>query len=223
MHAGQVNGSGDRVTGVRSAWDRGEGASSLRPLVEEAAEQPGMRAAVASLCASRQAWEGLWEARIEHFEKVRATGLRVRPHYALSADGSIVSHVHIALGPLRGWLSASGAMEPSSDGTRSVSLTFDDFWVGADAPSPRAAPPEDGDKVSVVDRATRSLGRALFFEGLAGFPVDYVDGLANGASNDQPIDSSVSAGLVAFRFPPLNSCIVAARRPDGAQPQRVDR
>ena len=71
--------------------------------------------------------------------------------------------------------------------------------------TPREAPPENGDELSAVDIATRALGRLAFFEGLAGFPVDYAD---------------MDEGLVAFRFPPLNSCIVAERQPEGAPPKR---
>mmetsp|Transcript_19999 Transcript_19999/g.60946 ORF Transcript_19999/g.60946 Transcript_19999/m.60946 type:complete len:245 (+) Transcript_19999:39-773(+) len=186
---------------IRSAWDSGEGACALRPLVEAAAASPDARAAAAAASGSTAGWAGLWVARIEHFEKVRFAGLRVRPHYDLTADGNIVSHVHVALGPVKGWLSASGRMAPAS--SSSVKLVFDDFWVGGDSPSPRAAPQEDS--ASLVDAATRAIGRASFFEGLADFPVDYAD---------------LEDGLVAFRFTPLNSCIVAERQPAGSTPQR---
>ena len=86
-----------------------------------------MRAAANAISSSTAGWKGLWVARIEHFEKVRFTGLRVRPHYDLAADGSIISHVHIALGPISGWASAAGYMEPSADGAALVTLFFDDF------------------------------------------------------------------------------------------------
>ena len=197
------------TSAVRSAWARGDGALSLRPLVEAAAAADGdVRAAAKALASSTAGWEGLWLARIEHFEKVAWTGLAVRPHYALSASGGIVSHVHVAVGPLRGWLSASGAMRPAATGVV-VDLVFDDFWVGADAPRPRESPSEA--EASVFDQFTRALGRAAFFEGLAGFPVDYAD---DGGPADNP--------LVAFRFTPLNSLIVAERRPDGEAPWRPD-
>lgn len=186
---------------LRSGWDRGEGASSLRPLVEAAAASVDARAAAAATAGSVAQWAGLWVARIEHFEKVQFTGLRVRPHYALDADGGIVSDVHIALGPLRGWASAAGRMDPATDGGATTRLHFDDFWIGADASRPRAAPPEQG--ASALDGCVRALGRAAFFEGLAGFPVDYAD---------------LPAGFVAFRFPPLDSCIVARRAPEGEAP-----
>ena len=184
---------------LRSAWDRGEGATALRPIIEAAGS--GTAAAVAS---STVGWKGLWLARIEHFEKVKFTGLKVNPHYGLDDEGGITSHVHICVGPIKGWASASGYMEPAGDGS-SVKLHFDDFWISGDSVTPREAPPENGDELSAVDIATRALGRLAFFEGLAGFPVDYAD---------------MDEGLVAFRFPPLNSCIVAERQPEGAPPKR---
>lgn len=149
---------------LRQGWDRGEGATALRPLVAAAA--PGAAVAVAGSTAS---WAGLWRARIQHFEKVEFAGLRVQPQYALSAAGDIVSDVHVRLGPLAGWLSAAGTMRPA--GSASVTLVFDDFWVGADAENPRSAPAEEG--ASALDALTRAIGRAAFFEGLANFPVDY--------------------------------------------------
>ena len=99
---------------IRSAWDSGEGACALRPLVEAAAASPDARAAAAAASGSTAGWAGLWVARIEHFEKVRFAGLRVRPHYDLAADGGIVSHVHISLGPFSAWASASGYMTPAA-------------------------------------------------------------------------------------------------------------
>ena len=184
---------------IRNAWERGDSACSLRPLVEAASASSA--GAVATLCSSTVGWEGLWTARIEHFEKVSSTGLRVRPHYDLTAKGSIVSHVHAAWGPFGVWLSAAGAMKPTAESK--VTLVFDDFWVGSDAPAPRSSPPQESS--SLVDKCIRVLGRAAFFESLSDFPVDYVE-----------------EGIVAFRFPPLNSCIVARRGADGDLPQRVD-
>ena len=70
---------------LRSAWDRGEGATALRPIVEAAGS--GTAAAVAS---STVGWKGLWLARIEHFEKVKFTGLKVNPHYGLDDEGGII-------------------------------------------------------------------------------------------------------------------------------------
>ena len=100
--------------------------------------------------------------------------------------------------PGRGMLPAT-----PGGGSSSVKLVFDDFWVGSDAASPRTAPAEG--TTDVVDAATRAVGRASFFEGLADFPVDFAD---------------MDDGLVAFRFTPLDSCIVAERQPDGSTPQR---
>lgn len=134
---------------------------------------------------------------------MRFTGLRVSPHYEFTSSGEIVSHVHIALGPLRTWASASGVMRPAADGTANVVLDFDNFWMAGDVPQPRDAPTSDA---SPVDTLTAALGRALFFEGLAGFPLDYVD---------------MDGGLVAFRFTAFDSLIVAHREPAGATPQPV--
>ena len=186
---------------IRKAWDSGKGATELRPLVEAAA--PSVHTAAAEISGSPTGWGGLWLARIEHFEKLKFSGLRVNPHYDLSDDGSIISHVHIVVGPLKVWASASGCMEPASDGKPTVRLLFDDFWISGDDLKPRDAPvPQAGG----FDGATRWLGRALFFEGLADFPVDYVD---------------MASGIVAFRFTPLNSCIVSRRvGPAGSPPQR---
>ena len=187
---------------LRSAWDRGDDATALRSLVEACKIES--RADAVAVSSSSATWTGLWLARIEHFEKVKFTGLRVMPHYEFSASGEIISHVHIAIGPLRTWASASGKMLPTTDGSASVVLNFDNFWMAGDVPQPRD-PPTSGD-ATPVDTLTAALGRALFFEGLAGFPVDYVD---------------MDGGLVAFRFTAFDSCIVAHREPAGATPQPV--
>jgi hypothetical protein len=194
----------DDGAALSAGWKRGSGASSLRPLVERLASSPRARAAAAAVASSTAGWSGLWVARIEHFEKVAITGLRVRPHYALDDDGRIVSHVHLTIGPISGWASAAGVMRPSANDASSVTLVFDDFWVGADAPAPRETPPEAG--ASAFDALTRAIGRALFFEGLADFPIDYAD---------------MNRGIVSFRFTAFNSCIVAQRAPEGEAPQRV--
>lgn len=193
----------DEDGSLLDAWERGESASFMRTLIERASRSQAVAAAVKQVSSSFSGWEGLWVARIEHFEKIKFTGLRVRPHYKLTGDGEIVSHVHIVLGPLSGWASASGRMQPVP-GKGEVQLYFDDFWISADAPSPRSSPSESD--ASPFDIGTRALGRALFFEGLAGFPVDYFN---------------FENALVGFRFTPLNSCIVARRAPDGQGLQRV--
>ena len=74
--------------------------------------------------------------------------------------------------------------------------------MGADAPRPRAAP----DEADAFDTFNRLLGSSLFFEGLAGFPVDFAD---------------LSRDLVAFRFTAFDSMIVSRRAPAGALPERV--
>ena len=188
---------------LTSAWDQGEPATQLRPLVETASSSPTVRARAAAVSGSTAGWKGLWVARIEHFEKVKFTGLRVRPHYSLDDDGTIVSHVHIVVGPVSLWASAAGFMEPSTSGAAEVRLTFDDFWISGDTPLPRDAPSET--EASAFDTFTRALGRSMFFEGLAAFPVDYAD---------------MDTGIVSFRFTAFNSCIVARRAPAGEAPQR---
>ena len=188
---------------LREAWDRGTDATVMRPLVEACKGES--RAAAIAASGNSGVWRGLWLARIEHFEKVRPyTGLRLRPYYEFGSGGEIVSHIHVALGPLRAWVSASGVMRPAQDGTAKVMLDFDDFWVAGDTPRPRDAP--TGGDASQVDKLVTALGRALFFEGLASFPVDHVD---------------LEGGIVAFRFTFFDSCIVSRREPDGATPQPV--
>ena len=190
---------------LREAWDRGTDATAMRPLIEACKGES--RAAAVAASGSSDGWRGLWLARIEHFEKVRPyTGLRLRPYYEFASRGEIVSHIHVALGPLRTWVSASGVMRPAQDGTAKVMLEFDDFWVAGDTPQPRDAP--TGGDASRADQLVAALGRALFFGGLAGFPVDHVDLEPEG-------------GIVAFRFPAFDSCIVSHREPDGATPQPV--
>ena len=108
----------------------------------------------------------------------------MRPYYEFASRGEIVSHIHVALGPLRAWVSASGVMRPAQDGTAKVMLDFDDFWVAGDTPQPRDAP--TGGAASRADRLVAALGRLLFFGGLAGFPVDHVD---------------LVGGIVAFASP----------------------
>lgn len=189
---------------LRSAWERGDDATAMRPLVEACKSES--RATATSVAASTDDWAGLWLARIEHFEKVRFTGLRVNPHYEfVGSNGKIISHVHIVLGPLRTWASASGSMLPATDGSTNTVLNFDNFWMAGDVPQPRDAPTTDA---SLVDTLTAALGRALFFEGLAAFPLDHAD---------------MDGGLVAFRFTAFDSVIVAHREPDGATPQPVPR
>ena len=188
---------------LREAWDRGTDATVMRPLVEACKGES--RAAAIAASGNSGVWRGLWLARIEHFEKVRPyTGLRLRPYYEFASRGEIVSHIHVALGPLRAWVSASGVMRPAQDGVAKVTLDFDDFWVAGDTPQPRDAP--TGGHASQVDKLVAALGRALFFGGLARFPVDHVDW---------------EGGVVAFRFPAFDSCIVSRREPDGATPQPV--
>lgn len=114
----------------------------------------------------------------------------------------MVSHVHLMFGPLKGWASAGGYMKPGSDGGSSVRLVFDDFWIAGNTPTPRDAPSDED--AGAFDQFTRALGRAFFFEGLADFPVDYVD---------------MNAGLVSFRFTAFDSCIIAQRAPKGQGPQ----
>lgn len=197
-----VSGLGKPTRDLLSQWSRGAGATAMRPLVEAAS---GLDAAL-QCSKSTKNWEGLWEGRIEHFELIEWTGLRVRPHYAVDVEGGIISHVHIASafggGGGGGWASAAGYISPSGDGT--VQLIFDDFWISGDVPSPRGAPsPREASPVDVV---TRLLGRAAFFPGLAKFPIDYAD---------------LDEGLVAFRFTPFNSLIVSRRAPTGDSPLRV--
>ena len=182
-----------------AAWDRGAGACEMRPIVQSA---PPDTAALAAT-RSTQGWKGLWEARIEHFEKVASTGLRVRPFYGIDADGGIVSDVHVAVGPLKGWVSASGYMLPVPNKVGEVDLFFDDFWVAGDTAEPRASPSDE--ESNVIDKLIRDVGRLSFFEGIARFPVDYFQD-----------------DMVAFRFTAFDSQIVARRAPDGARPQRVE-
>jgi len=189
----------DPASALRAAWERGDPATSLRPLVELAGTSDRARAEALALSRSTKGWGGLWQARIQHFEKVAFTGLKVKPYYALTGDGGIISHVHVKLGPLgAAWVSAAGTMEPKADEEGVVSLHFDDFWVGSDAPTPRDSPSDA--EASAFDKFTRALGRSFFFEGLAGFPVDYAD---------------MKNGIVAFRFTAFDSCIVTKRAPAG--------
>lgn len=189
------------ILALRTAWDRGDDATAMRPLVEACKGES--EAAATAVAASTTEWAGLWLARIEHFEKVRFTGLRVNPHYEFAATGEIVSHVHIALGPLRAWASASGAMLPATDGSSNTVLNFENFWMAGDVPQPRDEPTTDA---RLVDSLIAALGRALFFEGLAAFPVDHAD---------------MDGDLVAFRFTGFDSVIVAHREPEGAIPQPI--
>lgn len=131
------------------------------------------------------------------------------PNYRFSPDGTIESHVHIKIGPSQvAWVSASGHMTPAPAEASAAStnlalpitnLAFDDFWVtSGDAPLPRAS----AQAQTAVDEAIRKLGHLFFFKGLSDFPLDY---------------ASLESGFVAFRFPPLDSCIVAKRAP-GSDP-----
>ena len=188
------------MTPLEAAWSRGASAATMRSLVDEAKGNAPRAAAAEAASISTSGWAGLWIARIEHFEKMAFTGLQVLPHYEFIGDGGeMISHVHVALGPLKGWASAAGRMKPAANG---VILAFDDFWVGADAPRPRPSPSLVAAELSAFDLLTREAGRALFFENLASFPVDYAD-------------LSSEVGLVAFRFPAFDSLIVARRAPEG--------
>ena len=127
----------------------------------------------------------------------------MRPFYGIDADGGIVSDVHVAVGPLKGWVSASGYMLPVPNKVGEVDLIFDDFWVAGDTAEPRASPSDE--ESNVIDKLIRDVGRLSFFEGIARFPVDYFQD-----------------DMVAFRFTAFDSQIVARRAPDGARPQRVE-
>lgn len=141
-------------------------------------------------------------------------GPRFEPiRYVLFEDGALSSNVQYS-NPLlgRGWLSASGSIQPADAST--LELHFDKFWWdgGTDTLRPLLGGGGGGDgqqfedaslpQPSAADAAVTSLGRTGFVRQLALFPVLYVD-----------------EELAVFKFPPLDSNIAIhkvappARRP----------
>lgn len=186
---------------IVSSWDEGLSAKDLRPLIEKTspADEDGD---LSKFVKSSKNWTGLWKARIEHFEKVSWTGLKVRPYYEI-ADEAIVSHVFVSLFGLSGWLSASGFMTPSTSVFDPViNLEFNTFFVSSgDNDLPRSEPSPS----SLMDKMITKIGQLAFIPSFALFPVDY---------------ANLKTGMVAFRFTPFDSLIVAKRLPEGSKPSK---
>jgi hypothetical protein len=94
-----------------------------------------------------------------------------------------------------GWLSASGRL--FSNDSDSVELHFDTFWVDEGGEKSDLRPFLTEKTMNSGDKFISAVGRVTFFEGLAKFPVLYLD-------ND--------TGVSVFRFPPLRSNITVVRQ-----------
>ena len=118
-------------------------------------------------------------------------GINFDIQYRLSGS-SLASNVHYSSKIFgSGWLNAAGSL--TADGPDAVKIRFDQFWVDADAKlRPELA--QDDATAKWFDRVISSLGRVMFFEQLAAFPVLYLD-----------------SDLAVFRFPPLQSNIAVCR------------
>jgi len=190
---------------IVSSWDAGLSAGDLRPLIEKTLEKTSSAAGDGDLSIflkSSDHWSGLWQARIQHFEKMSWTGLKVNPYYEI-ADKAIVSHVFISVLGFSGWLSASGFMTPSTSVFDPViNLQFNSFFVSfGDNNLPRAEPSPS----SLIDKMITKIGQLAFIPSFALFPVDY---------------ANLKTGMVAFRFTPFDSLIVAKRLPEGSKPSK---
>ena len=231
---------------LHSAWRQGSDACALRPLVEEAARDPGARAAAAAAVTDVDRWAGLWVARVEHFEKLRFTGLRVRPHYQLDSEGGIVSHIHVRWGPLACWASASGTSRPDANGGGASAALWDvaaavAVKVAAGTAQPGVAEPAE--RLRPVQATSSNVVRVRFDQfwlsrdGLlprarapagAGADDPSIGDVATGwlgrllffeALSCFPVEyADLSVGLVAFWFRPFDSCIIAERQPSGQAP-----
>ena len=94
-----------------------------------------------------------------------------------------------------GWLSASGRL--FSNESDSVELHFDTFWVDQGGEKSDLRPFITEETMNLGDKIISTIGRVTFFEGLARFPVLYLD---------------TDAGVSVFRFPPLRSNIAVVRQ-----------
>ncbi|KAL4518628.1 hypothetical protein Ndes2437B_g00717 [Nannochloris sp. 'desiccata'] len=94
-----------------------------------------------------------------------------------------------------GWLSASGRLFSTEND--SVELHFDTFWVDIGGEKSDLRPFITKETTNTGDEIVTALGRITFFEGLAKFPVLYLD---------------TDAGVSVFRFPPLRSNIAVVRQ-----------
>ncbi len=94
-----------------------------------------------------------------------------------------------------GWLSASGRL--FSNENDSVELHFDTFWVDEGGEKSNLRPFLTEEAMNAGDKFITAIGRASFFEGLAKFPVLYLD---------------TDTGVSVFRFPPLRSNITVVRQ-----------
>lgn len=94
-----------------------------------------------------------------------------------------------------GWLSASGRL--FSNESDSVDLHFDTFWVDKGGEINDLRPFITKETMNIGDKIVSTIGRVSFFEGLAKFPVLYLD---------------TDTGVSVFRFPPLRSNIAVVRQ-----------
>ena len=94
-----------------------------------------------------------------------------------------------------GWLSASGRL--LSAGNDSLELRFDTFWVDEGSEKSKLRPFLTQETMNSGDKIITAIGKLTFFEGLARFPVLYLD---------------TDAGVSVFRFPPLKSNITVVRQ-----------
>jgi hypothetical protein len=94
-----------------------------------------------------------------------------------------------------GWLSASGRL--FSNENDSVKLHFDTFWVDEGGEMSDLRPFLTKETMNSGDKLITAIGRVSFIEGLAKFPVLYLD---------------PDTGVSVFRFPPLRSNITVVRQ-----------
>lgn len=119
---------------------------------------------------------------------------------ASTSSYTIVSEVRVGVaGTWLGWLGAAGELLPADEDTSGVRISFTRFWLRDSSPQ-RDEDGETSAAKGVLDRAINALGRLLFIDALAVFPVR---NLSIG------IDGDVDFCL--FEFPPLKSCIGAVR------------
>lgn len=71
----RMDGLSTNAVALRAAWDRGETASALRPLVEACSTESA--AAAIGTASSSVEWAGLWLARIECVQHLECSLLRL--------------------------------------------------------------------------------------------------------------------------------------------------
>ena len=117
---------------------------------------------------SSDAWDAAWEAAAALATALKTIAGTAAPGVAEPAE-------RLGAVPRRAARDARDALRRLE-----VQLRLDDVWLSADGRRPRTRAGPQGSELqgqsrSVLDECTRALGRLLFVDALAGFPIVYAD------------------------------------------------